>query len=102
MRGSPAGSRRNRGSVVARAAPMLLLPTPVLGTAYVAAVLARVAAARPDIVALLAPWPLLAVALAVRDGRQRWIVVVAVLELAGLVPLHALVTFVRAWRLEGG
>jgi len=102
MRDSPAGSRRNRGSVVVRAARMLLLPTPVLGTAYAAAVLARLAAARPDVVALLAPWPFLGGALVVRERGPRWIVVVAVLELAALVPLHALVTLVRAWRLEGG
>jgi hypothetical protein len=79
----------------------LLLATPILGAAYAAAVLARVAAARPSVVVLLAPWPLAAAALAVRE-RAPWMVAVAVLELAALVPLHALVTFVRAWRLEGG
>jgi len=80
---------------------MLLLPMPVLGIAYAAAVLSRVAAARPSVVLLLAPFPVVAGALAFRD-RAWWFAAVAVLELSALVPLHALVTFVRAWRLEGG
>ena len=84
-----------------RAARALLLPVPVLGVAYAAAVLIRVAAARPSVVLVLAPFPVLAAVAALRDGA-RWIVAVAALELAALVPLHALVTFVRAWRLEGG
>ena len=86
---------------MARAAWSLLLPMPVVGAAYAAAVLARVAAARPTPVLLLAPWPLLAAVLAMRE-RAYWIVAVALVELAALVPLHGLVTLVRAWRLEGG
>ena len=80
---------------------MLLLPAPILGVAYAAAILTRVVAARPDAVVLLAPWPILAAVLALRT-RAKGLVAVAVVELVALVPLHGLVTFVRAWRLEGG
>ena len=80
---------------------MLLLPAPLLGAAYAAAVVTRLVAARPDVVIALALWPIMAATLAMR-ARAKWIITVAVVELVALVPLHGLVTFVRAWRLEGG
>jgi hypothetical protein len=86
---------------VARAARVLLLPVPVLGAAYVAAVAMRLVTARPEVVLWLAPWPLLAGTMALRE-RATWVVAAALVEIAALVPLYALVTFVRAWRLEGG
>jgi hypothetical protein len=87
--------------VLVTTARLLLLPLPVVGGAYVVALTAGLARARPDLVWWLAPWPLLAAVLAVR-AKAWWIVAGAVVELAAAVSLHGLLTFVRAWRLEGG
>ena len=65
----------------------------------VAAIEARMLAARPDLV-----WPLAALPIAalVVGPRSRALVLAAAVELALLVPLHAFVTLLRAARLEGG
>jgi len=77
----------------------LLLAFAVLATLLVVAVRARLLAARPEVVWLLGALP---VAALLRGPRTPAVVVVALMELAALVPLHAFVTLVRAARLEGG
>lgn len=79
----------------------LLVPLPVLGVAYLAGVLAGAAPARPGAVWGLAIFPALALVPALAR-RAVGVLAFALLELALLVPLDGLVTFVRAWRLEGG
>jgi hypothetical protein len=87
-----------RGRAAAR---WLLVLFVAAGTVYVAGLLGRLVPARPEIVEAFAVLPLGALALAVW-ARARGLIVVALVELLALVPLHALITFVRAWRLEGG
>jgi hypothetical protein len=77
----------------------LLALFPVLAVALVAAVAARLMAARPDHIWPLACVPILAL---VCGPRTHGRVVVAIAELAALLPLHAWITLVRAARLEGG
>jgi hypothetical protein len=67
--------------------------------AAVVAVRARLLAARPEVVWLLARCPIARVAARPAEPRR---VAVALVELAALVPLHAFVTLLRAARLEGG
>ena len=71
----------------------------MLAVLLVVAVRARLLAARPEVVWLLGALP---VAALLRGPRTPAVVVVALMELAALVPLHAFVTLVRAARLEGG
>jgi hypothetical protein len=85
--------------VSARAAAALLALHPVVAVAWAAAVTTRITAAHPERVWLLAALPIAAMAIA---PRTRGRVVLAVLELALLVPLHAWITLLRAARLEGG
>jgi len=77
----------------------LLLGFAVLAVLLVVAVRARLLAARPEVVWLLGAFP---VAALLRGPRTPALVVLALVELAALVPLHAFVTLVRAARLEGG
>jgi hypothetical protein len=86
---------------VSSVARLLLFPLPLVGGAYVVALTAGAASARPELVWWLVPWPVLAGVLAV-PARAWWILAGAFVELAAAVPLHGLLTFVRAWRLEGG
>jgi hypothetical protein len=65
----------------------------------IVAIETRLLAARPDAVWLLAVLPLAAL---VAGPRTHRLVLIAVAELALLVPLHAFVTLLRAARLEGG
>lgn len=82
-------------------ARLLLLPLPIVAGVYVIALTAGAARARPELVWWLVPWPVLAGLVAV-PLRAWWVLAGAAVELAVAVPLHGLVTFVRAWRLEGG
>lgn len=66
---------------------------------WVAAVAWRVIAARASGAWLLALFPFAAL---IVGPRSRGLVVFALVELAALVPLHGLVTLLRAARLEGG
>jgi hypothetical protein len=59
----------------------------------------RIVAAQPAHVWVLAVLPLAALLL---GGRRRGALVVALAEVAALVPLHAFLTLLRAARLEGG
>ena len=68
-------------------------------TGLVAAVRARLVSARPEDAFALAVLPLVAGALAARE-RAWGLLIVALVALACAVPLHGLLTFVRAWRLE--
>ena len=77
----------------------LLVVFPIAVGVFVAAIGARVAAARPDHVWMFALLPIAALVL---GPRTRALVIAAISELAALVPLHAFVTLVRAARLEGG
>jgi hypothetical protein len=77
----------------------LLIVFPLAFLLAIAAVGARVVAARPARVWLLAVFPLGALLL---GPRSRAVVLLALGELAALLPLHALVTLLRAARLEGG
>ncbi len=61
-------------------------------------VAARVLAARPERAWLLAALPLVALLI---GPRARLRVVIAIAELAAIVPLHAFITLLRAARLEG-
>ena len=82
-----------------RAAATLLALHPAVAVAWAAAVTVRLAAAHPEGVWLLAALPIAAMSI---GPRTRGRVVLAVLELALLVPLHAWITLLRAARLEGG
>jgi hypothetical protein len=74
---------------------------PLGAVVYLALVAAQAARATPEVVYWLAPCPLAALGLGWR-ARAGAIVVGAILELALLVPIHGVLTFVHAWRLEGG
>jgi hypothetical protein len=92
--------------VTGRAAAWLLVPLPVGAAILLALVRAKLIPADPSLVLGLGIFPLAALVIAwrERDGggaRRAWIVA-GLVELALLVPLHGLVTFIRAWRLEGG
>ncbi|MEO6026287.1 MAG: hypothetical protein ABIR79_05415 [Candidatus Binatia bacterium] len=71
----------------------------MLALALAGFVEARMLAARPDRVLLLAALPLVALLL---GPRTRARVALAVAELAAIVPLHAFITLLRAARLDGG
>lgn len=82
-----------------RLASTLLALFALAATGMVAAVRARFVAARPEAAWVLAILPLAALTLAVRE-RAWGLVLGALVALACAVPLHGLLTFVRAWRLE--
>ena len=71
----------------------------MLAVLYVAAVLTRHAAARPERLWVLAVMPVAALLL---GRRTRGVLVVVAAELAALWLAQALVTLLRAARLEGG
>lgn len=77
----------------------LLIAFPILAIAHLAALHARVIPARPE---LAVWWAALPIAALVVGPRTRGVLVAAVVELAAVVPLHGLVTLLRAVRLEGG
>ena len=77
----------------------LLVAFAVLAVLLIVAVRARLLAARPEVVWVLAALP---VAALLCGPRTPAVVALALVELATLVPLHAFVTLVRAARLEGG
>jgi hypothetical protein len=87
--------------VKGRTAAWLLVPLPVGAVVVLALVQAKLISADPALVLALGIFPLAALVSAWREGRLP-LVVAALAELALLVPLHGLVTFIRAWRLEGG
>jgi hypothetical protein len=62
---------------------------------------AKLIPADPTLALVLGIFPLAALVIAWREGK-RALIVAALLELALLIPIHGLVTFIRAWRLEGG
>ena len=77
----------------------LLIAFAVAALSYLGAIRGQLLPARPALVWLLALLPLAALMLGVR-GRSRAAVIAAALELAACVPLHGLVTFLHAWRLD--
>jgi hypothetical protein len=77
----------------------LLIGFPIAVGVFLAGIGAHVMVARADHVWAFALLPIAALVL---GPRTRVLVVAAVCELAALLPLHALVTLVRAARLEGG
>ncbi len=80
-------------------ASRLLVPLPVAALLYLLAVRWKLVPTRPDVVWVLAIFPLAALALGTRS--RSWSVVAgALIELALCVPLHGLLTFIHAWRLE--
>ncbi len=83
------------------AAHLLLALVPASAGLYLLAIAQRALPTRPGVVWVFAALLLAALALAAR-ARARGAIATAILELALLVPLHGLLTFVRAWRLEGG
>jgi len=84
-----------------QAAAWLLVPLPVGAVVLLALVQAKLIPADANLALGLGIFPLAALVIAWREGR-RPLIVAALVELALLVPLHGLVTFIRAWRLEGG
>jgi hypothetical protein len=84
---------------VRRIATTLLWLYALGGTGLIAAVRARLVAARPEDAYALAVLPLVAGALAIRE-RAWGLTIAALVALACAVPLHGLLTFVRTWRLE--
>jgi hypothetical protein len=82
-----------------RLARGLLAAFPVAYVGLVAAVEVRLVAAQPAYVWPLAALPIAAVLL---GSRGRGALIIALAELAALLPLHAFLTLLRAARLEGG
>ena len=101
LRGSAASkpAAHAESAVSAHAGATLLALHPIVAVAWAAAVTAHLMAAHPEPVWLLAALPIAAVSI---GPRTRGRVVLAVMELAMLVPLHAWITLLRAARLEGG
>jgi hypothetical protein len=87
--------------VKGRAAAWLLVPLPVGAVVLLALVQAKLIPADPTRALGLGIFPLAALVIAWREGK-RALIGAALLEIVLLVPLHGLVTFIRAWRLEGG
>jgi hypothetical protein len=82
-----------------RLAEALLIPAPLAGIAYLVALRLALAPARPELVWWLVVPPAAAVIAALRVRASR-LVIAALLELVFCLPLHALVTFIHAWRLD--